>query len=173
MNDTTNKADSLHAAIMNLASDPVAAATDYPNKPAAYFAGHRDARHATAELVSEFLSQPGEAKGAEPEGFKCLTAHEKMLIQRRLIDAGTYDYVSYGAEIERVTLTRAAARIAELERQNGELVEAARALLDDMARRAKARGDVDDDGTAILDAGATVVSNIDAAIASAAGKEAK
>lgn len=66
----TNKADSLHAAIMNLPCDNEATDAEYPSQRYAYKAGHRDARHAAAELANE-----------------------------------------------------AAARIAELERQNGELVK--------------------------------------------------
>lgn len=106
------------------------------------------------------LSQPVEAKGADCP-FCDGSGTLKYSDGSHLSDCG--------CKMDRADA--AAARIAELERQNGELVEAARVLLDDMAKRAKARGDVDDDGTAILDAGASVVSNLDAAIASAAGKE--
>lgn len=55
----------LHDAIMNLPSDPVLASKDYSNIRIAYLAGHRDARHAAAEIATLAASQPaGAPRGA-------------------------------------------------------------------------------------------------------------
>lgn len=56
--EQTEQANALHIAIMNLPCDPPY--TEGTNK-IAYRVGHRDARHAAAELVA---AQQGEAKDA-------------------------------------------------------------------------------------------------------------
>ena len=76
------------------------------------------------------------------------------------------------SRVEKTELEHAAWReIERLRAQRDELAEALRKLIDDMHIRAKFRGDVDPDGTVVLDCGTGVLFAAKEALAKLEGKQ--
>lgn len=74
-------------------------------------------RQELAEAQSVILELEAKAKAtaapAITSDFKLLTEQELVALQSRLINAGTYDFVNYAAEVERMTVERLAGKPAQ------------------------------------------------------------